>query len=717
MASDGLDCIASPDAAWCMDVADILKDHGSTLPFEPEDEAVVCVDKNLLRSLHDEVTARIAAVSKCGYETRNDDDRLPCPLCPFRSFAGSKKAARRACLHHLRKHHLPRDASRPQLESYVPGGTKHVKLVKALWDKDAMAGGTGECVLQRAAAFMREHYRGPGLHTSNVFVKDVVFVLTGRGPVFWAKTAVKDRPEVRRCGYTYYTKDFAEQFAREALLAHGRVRPVRARLLFHYAATGNPAAFMLPVNVRTWLELLEDVMSCKCVQDLSDALAAECVEHEEFRYISMDATLRVAMRIKGQAGYRDSAAKRNAALVKDDTALRRVLTVRGRTGAVLVSNLIRSEAGQDIAALLKDTVHSAALQQIEVLATDQPSKALLLELQKVCPRLRCLYLDSVHIVIVYHTSFWHKTSAGQVILRRMQARFQRVDPDAAGGAWDWGVPFVGDASPRLTSSEEGNRAMILDGSMSKARAVAVLNAIDDTKPWYRRADYIEAMAALSAVHHGEMTRKTYMQSRTLARVLYAYTAPDKLEWLWNGLRMRHSMPAAMVALLGSGTSPNESLHAEINRWFRNQPEVFPSTLALQLQVCRLGKVMAHNRAMYHPSLRQLGHDSVLAGAVAGLSFDASAWATWSSSGLSSAASLPLHAARRTLQARLHTFGRPKRQRMETVYSLSAKPTRRLSRKTPAADTGGDGVRIVKRPASAAARVIKRTPFNLRRKHV
>jgi len=55
-------------------------------------------------------------------------------------------------------------------------------------------------------------------------------------------------------------------------------------------------------------------------------------------------------------------------------------------------------------------------------------------------------------------------------------------------------------------------------------------------------------------------------------------------WYWNSIIARRSMPPQMQAMLGSGTAANESLHAEMNSWYRNQPELYPTTLQLQLQV-------------------------------------------------------------------------------------------------------------------------------------
>ena len=429
----------------------------------------------------------------------------------------------------------------------------------------------------------------------------------------------------------------------------------------------------------------------------------------------MDATLRVAMRLKGQANYREPRASRESYPVKDDQALRRVLTVRGRTGAVLLTDLARSEAAADIAEVFLKAVPKQVLEQVEGVASDQPSSVLFEELRVVCPRMQCLYLDSVHIVIAYNTSFWHKSTPGQVVLRRMQAKFQKVDPTSAGGKEDWGAYYTGATPARLSSSEEMLRAMILSGDMAKARAVAVLNGLDDSRPWYARRDYIEAMAALSAAYPAEMQRKTYMQSRLIGQVLHAYTAPEKLEWLWNGLRMRHSMPSSMLSLLGSGTSPNEALHSEINRWFRNQPEVFPSTLALQLQIGRLGKLLAHNAAMYRPTFRQCEHSVVLAASTAGLVLNKESWMQGNAKGLAFSVAKPLTWKRKALQARIRAANF-KKTRVERLHVVLKRPARRCVFKRPASIAVPECVAVLKRPAASDARPIKRTPFCLQRRH-
>ena len=74
----------------------------------------------------------------------------------------------------------------------------------------------------------------------------------------------------------------------------------------------------------------------KAVQALQASIELTLRSGSEFLCISIDATLKVAMSIKGEASYRSS-----HSIPKQ--ALRRVLTVRGRTGAVLAMQLIKAK--------------------------------------------------------------------------------------------------------------------------------------------------------------------------------------------------------------------------------------------------------------------------------------------------------------------------------------------------------------------------------------
>ena len=59
------------------------------------------------------------------------------------------------------------------------------------------------------------------------------------------------------------------------------------------------------------------------------------VEAKEFQYLSIDGTMKCALPVLGQASWRASKATRDAAPFDDESAMRKVLTVRGCSSAVL----------------------------------------------------------------------------------------------------------------------------------------------------------------------------------------------------------------------------------------------------------------------------------------------------------------------------------------------------------------------------------------------
>ena len=82
-------------------------------------------------------------------------------------------------------------------------------------------------------------------------------------------------------------------------------------------------------------------------------------------------------------------------------ALRRLLTLRGRTGAVLCMAPVRSESATSLMEYLTSEISDKIRQQVESVATDQPSGILFSELVKALPRLAIVTLDPVHLVIPY----------------------------------------------------------------------------------------------------------------------------------------------------------------------------------------------------------------------------------------------------------------------------------------------------------------------------
>ena len=98
---------------------------------------------------------------------------------------------------------------------------------------------------------------------------------------------------------------------------------------------------------------------------------------------------------------------------------------------------------------------------------------------------------------------------------------------------------------------------------------------------YCRITFIESVAAICKVHQDEVVRKVTGSNTELKKVLWAACAPERLEWLFNGARLRHALTPRDRALLPSGTASNETLHAQINSWTRSIRSLHQSTLALE----------------------------------------------------------------------------------------------------------------------------------------
>ena len=175
----------------------------------------------------------------------------------------------------------------------------------------------------------------------------------------------------------------------------------KARVAMSLGVAGSELLSLLPTDVRHWWPMIEDIFNSPAVQKLnSEIIEAFCVSNE-FGVISLDATIKCCMGIMGQESYRASKQRRNAAPFDDETALRRVLTVRGRTGAVLAMIPVPSEKAEDVCAALSEALPAKGLQQVQCVASDCASIKLYTTLRRIMPNLQCLALDPIHLPIVY----------------------------------------------------------------------------------------------------------------------------------------------------------------------------------------------------------------------------------------------------------------------------------------------------------------------------
>eukprot|EP00435_Cladocopium_sp_Y103_P014108 s4470_g3.t1 len=239
------------------------------------------------------------------------------------------------------------------------------------------------------------------------------------------------------------------------------------------------------------------------------------------------------------------------------------------------------EGATDIRKGLVDYLPGDALQQVELLATDAPSKRLYEVLKGVLPNLQALALDPVHLAMHYESASSRRKTLGSAALRRGLAKFSCCQADRTED--NWGDFFTAEVAVRLTARESTLRSQILDGSMAKFKAQRLLCNSDHSSPWVCRADFIEFLAALSAVHRSETAKKTD-DGKTLAHLLHQAADGERLEWLFNNIRIRAKLSVAEKILLPVGTTSNESLHAEINGWFRQTQSIHQSTLKLKLGI-------------------------------------------------------------------------------------------------------------------------------------
>ncbi|OLP86584.1 hypothetical protein AK812_SmicGene32290 [Symbiodinium microadriaticum] len=82
------------------------------------------------------------------------------------------------------------------------------------------------------------------------------------------------------------------------------------------------------------------------------------------------------------------------------------------------------------------------------------------------------------------------------------------------------------------------------------------------------------------------------------------------------------------ALLPVGTTSNEARHHEIKTWFRETQKLHQATLRLKLGMLKLGNTLSHNRALYHPTTRQMPEAELVARASASVGWSTEERRAW-----------------------------------------------------------------------------------------
>ncbi len=263
---------------------------------------------------------------------------------------------------------------------------------------------------------------------------------------------------------------------------------------------------------------------------------------------------------------------------------------------------------------------------------------------------------------------------------------------------DWG-PFFSGEETHASAEERRVIEAIKAGSMSLVRARRILESMDGDTPFYSRIGFCECLAAIVALYPSEVGKMT-ATGKVLRHLMWNAAQPSKVEWLLNGTRYRHTAPRRIVSLLPSGATSNESLHAEVNRWFDQSQSMHKATLVLKLHILRLAKLLSHNQSMYRPASKQMDQSVVLARRLGTVKlWTATSWKAWCRAFTSQRGRVlkshgPLNAQVATERASLRAWKRP---------AAAKAILRRPAGSTPLAPKRAKGV-----PS-------KRTPFTLKRK--
>ena len=102
-------------------------------------------------------------------------------------------------------------------------------------------------------------------------------------------------------------------------------------------------------------------------------------------------------------------------------------------------------------------------------------------------------------------------------------------------------------------------------------------------------------------------------------------AACRIGWYLNNQYVRASLSSAKAALLPTGTTSNEALHAELNNTFRQVVRLHRSTLLVKLRVFHVAKLVAHTTALASPTLRQNPQGVLLARALATYFLPVAGW--------------------------------------------------------------------------------------------
>ena len=180
------------------------------------------------------------------------------------------------------------------------------------------------------------------------------------------------------------------------------------------------------------------------------------------------------------------------------------------------------------------------------------------------------------------------------------------------GSTMWGDFFTDDKDKLNNPDDNFWRSLVASGKMPLDEARTTIDELDLEKPWKFVYEFIRAVAAISALYPTDMAVKTSARSRTVRHLLSTMCSHKKVQYLFNNLRARYSLPISMQRMQAVGTTAVEAINKQINALIRYMGTYYIETLLLKLTMYHWLHSKAHNGAMYRSTVRRREFDEVSA---------------------------------------------------------------------------------------------------------
>ena len=506
---------------------------------------------------------------------------------------------------------------------YKAAGKLHLRVSQAVYDNDRVQNKFTGGYIARGAAIIRQMLNDVLRPTKGCELdKACRLVFQATGPTLVSKPALSTMA-VRRVGDSYYTQDFAAHLFRDTILNKGVFDRVKVAAVRRAAESGSQLASLLPKENTVWQDLVSDVFTSPAVKRLVSALVTECEANGELTSISIDGTYKPAFTLLGQTSYRAPRSARASQSTPLQDQRFTLLTGLGLSGAIVMLHMAPSEASSHVVSAMVSDLSTSQLLQVRHVAVDDPSPKLQADVQEVCPNLRCLSLCIPHLAFVYESASWEHKTPGSRFLRRILLKVACVrgpQPNVSTQPL-----YVGGGT--LTRAEQIKVDHIRKGDLGERKATRLLRDINTTNALRDRGEYIDLLGALATLYPQEMAKRT-TSGRNLRSILVTSCSPDRLEFMFNEGRFKRTMTAHEQALFQTGVCGNEAFHREVKDTL-SHVSMHPSVLDMKLSYLKIRKLLAHNSALYHQTIRRMEEPEVLARRVAMIDlWPGKAWIKW-----------------------------------------------------------------------------------------